>query len=101
MNIESNLCQFQIASLERAVIVDRERWQAICINCYDLVSKGVTQCDESIDYIIKKALHLAKKLNLPAILWTTSDPKESELATHINQLNEQIIHAKQHFSKID
>lgn len=82
--------EVNFASLNSAIIVEQELWQAVCINCYDLVSRGVSNCANSLNYVIETALKLAKQLNLPAVLWTTNCENEQKLATLLVAINSQI-----------
>ncbi|AIY64728.1 hypothetical protein [Pseudoalteromonas piratica] len=82
--------EVNFASLNSAIIVEQELWQAVCINCYDLVSRGVSTCASSLNYVIETALTLAKQLNLPAVLWTTNCENEQKLAALLVAINRQI-----------
>lgn len=89
MQTDSNN-NLNLASLNSAIIVEQELWQAVCINCYDLVAKGVASCTNSLNYIIETALKLAQQLNLPAVLWTTNCENEQKLASLLVAINAQI-----------
>ena len=91
----NELCELKQASLSNAIIVEQDIWQAVCINCYDLVAKGVTDCMASLNYVIETALNLAKQLNLPAVIWTTNCQSEQQLAHIIAAQNNQIKTAEQ------
>ena len=86
----SQLNEINLTSLNSAIIVEQELWQAVCINCYDLVSRGVLNCANSLNYVIDTALKLAKQLNLPAVLWTTNCENEQKLAALLVARNAQI-----------
>ena len=87
---KNELCEIKQASLSNAIIVEQDIWQAVCINCYDLVVKGVTECSTSLNFVIETALKLAKQLNLPAVIWSTNCKTEQKLAHIIAAQNNQI-----------
>lgn len=91
----NQLCKQQQAALERALIIDFEHFKAICINCYDLVSKGLDHCQTSLQFILDKALYLSEKLSLPLVVWSMSDPQESSLEQRLIELNHNVIPAHQ------